>query len=167
MALSRTSMRRRPADDHLSGDEWRLFGHLLATRSGPRCECCGGDLRGVPRDRLEIQHRQARGMGGTSLVSANDLANLLLFHSACHRWVESRPTVTYVDADGEERTVGAAEIRGLWVPHQYDNGQPVPVETVPVILASGRRVYLDPVSAPYIERPDRWTYTGPLVVPGR
>lgn len=152
----------------LTKAEWRVVGHLLATRSGPRCECCGADLRGVPRDDLEIQHRRARGMGGTDLEDANNLANLLLFDRRCHRWVESRPTVVVRDRDtGADVKVDAASARGLWMPHEYDDGVPRQVHEVPLVLWSGRRVFLDPVSAPYVDHPDQWGFPGPLVTPSQ
>ncbi len=160
MALRRTAMRRRPADNHLSGAEWESVQHVLNVRTGSRCECCGGSLYGVPREQVEIQHRRAQGMGGTDLAEANNLANLLLLHGFCHRWVESRPS----DPRGRPY-LDLARVRGLWVPHDYDDGVPVPVEAYPLVLHSGRRVLLDPVNAPYLPHADEWGYRGPVAVP--
>lgn len=153
-------MRRRPADNHLSGLEWEQVEHLLMVRTGGLCECCGRSVWGLPREHIEIQHRRAQGMGGTDEAEANSLANLLLLHGDCHRWVESRPS----DPRGWPHP-DVAQVRGLWVPHTYDDGVPVPVETVSLVLWSGRQVLLDPVNAPYLNHPDEWGYRGPLVIP--
>jgi hypothetical protein len=165
-AMRRTEMRRGPADNHLSRDEWRIVRHNLAVRSGHCCEQCGGSVWGLSDNEVEVQHRRAQGMGGTDLGEANSLANLLLFHARCHRWVESRPVQRFV-IDGEPVDIDVAKIRGLWVPHTTDDGEPVPVETYPLVLFSGRQVFLDPVSAPYVKHPDEYGFPGPLVVHGR
>jgi hypothetical protein len=158
--MRRTAMRRRAADNHLSGDEWVQVEHALKVRSGTACECCGTSLAGVPREQVEIQHRRAQGMGGTDAAEANSLANLLLLHGFCHRWVESRPS----DPRGYPHH-DLARVRGLWVPHEYDDGVLVPVDTYPLVLHSGRRVLLDPVNAPYLKDPDEWGYRGPVAAP--
>ncbi len=148
--MKRTSIRRRPADNHLGRDEWDHVFLNLQTRSGNRCECCGGSADQVTRDEIEVQHRRAQGMGGTALVETNDLSNLLLLHRRCHRWVESRPS----DPRGPQFP-DLAEQRGLWVRHSYGgDGAPIPVQTYPLVLWSGRRVFLDPVVPIYLPHPD-------------
>ncbi len=148
----------------LTREEWDFLTRLLLFRSGHRCECCGQDITGVSRDYLEIQHRRARGMGGTSLEETNNMANLLIFHQRCHHWVESRPG-NPAGPDGPD----LAEQRGLWVRHAYRDGVPVPVEEVPLVLyPSGRQVFLDPRPLPlfYIDHPDPYGYTGVVTFPG-
>lgn len=154
--MTRTAMKRRSADNHLSTQEWEQTFHLLITRSGLLCEgrtpACippGGRLEELPRERISIQHRRAQGSGGTSREDVHCLANLLVLcgtgtGAGCHPWVECH-----------ERA--AAEARGLWVRHEYDaNGNPVPIWTYPLVLFSGRRVLLDPVSPIYLPHPDPW-----------
>lgn len=111
----------------------------LLTRGGGRCEATtpncvapGGVLLGMQRGQVSIQHRRARGSGGTRDGEVHCLGNLLLLCGdgvrGCHGWVECR-----------ERA--AAEERGLWV----RRGVTPPWE-VPVILGSGRVVRLDRVA---------------------
>lgn len=153
-ALKRTAMRRRLADNHLTRDEWAELFHRLLERSGglcegrtPACIAPGGSIVGMPRERVSIQHRRAQGMGGTDLAETHNLANLLVLcgtgTSGCHGWVEC-----------QERD--EAERRGLWVRHEYRDGEPVPVEEYPLVLSSGRRVLLDPVVPMYLRHPDEW-----------
>jgi hypothetical protein len=104
----------------------------------------------MPRDQVSIQHRRARGMGGTDLAEGS-LANLLVICGdgvrCCHGWIEI----------GER---GEAERRGLWVRHATDaDGQPVPVERYPLVLWSGRRVLLHPTEPIYLPHPDPWGVT--------
>lgn len=62
---------------------------LVLARDGYRCVRCGQDLTGRP---YSIHHRFPRGMGGTSLASVHDPANLILLggtgSTGCHGWVE-------------------------------------------------------------------------------
>lgn len=147
-----STLKAKRPDNHLSKAESDAMFLFLQTRSGNRCECCGCPVDDVTRDAVEVQHRRAQGMGGTALEEANSLANLLLLHGRCHHWVESRPS----DPRGPSFP-DLAEARGLWVRHAYDDGgDPVPVETYPLVLASGRRVFLDPVVPIYLPHPDPW-----------
>jgi hypothetical protein len=153
--VKRSKIRSRPADNHLTAAEWEAQFHLLLVRSGEQCEgrtpwCLApnGSVRGMPRERISIQHRRAQGMGGTSLTETNDLANLLLLCgtgiTGCHGWVEV----------GER---GAAEARGLWVRHEHDkDGNPIPLTDYPLVLHSGRRVLLHPTAPLYLPHPDPW-----------
>jgi hypothetical protein len=152
--MRRTPMRRHRPDNHLSRDEWDTLTQLLLVRSGgyceartPACAAPGGLIIGMLRDQVSIQHRRAQGMGGTDLVEANELSNLLLFcgtgTTSCHGWVET-----------QERQ--RAQDWGLWVPHDRRDGEPVPVEEYPLTLWSGRRVLLDRSSPTYIRHPDEW-----------
>lgn len=149
--MVRAEMKRKPADNHLTGDEWAEVYRLLLVRSGGRCEggtpwCLapGGRVDGMPRGRVSIQHRRAQGAGGTALTEANTLSNFLTLCGSgvtgCHGWVETRERAAALDL-------------GLWVRHEYDNGFPVPVWRYPVTLPSGRRVYLHPEQPRYLDEP--------------
>lgn len=158
--VKRSSIKSKRPDNHLTREEWRIVRHNLAVRSGHRCEKCGISTWGLSDDLVEVQHRRAQGMGGTSRKETNSLANLLLLHRDCHRWVESRPS----DPRGPQYP-DLAEQRGLWVRHDHDDdGNPVPVETYPLVLESGRRVLLNPTVPIYDDHPDPWG-VGSCVVP--
>ncbi len=164
-------MKSRPADNHLSRAEVEEQFHLLLTRSGGLCEgqgpqCLAAHQRGyvwdMPRERVSIQHRRAQGMGGTSLAETNQLGNWLLLCgtgvTGCHGWVE---TTEAGRAEGKRR--------GLVVMHDYRDGEPVPVEEYPLILHSGRRVFLHPTQPIYLPHPDPYdleTLLRGRVVPG-
>jgi hypothetical protein len=133
----------------LTAEFWQERLQLLLIRSGghceartPKCAAPGGVLTGMDRRRMSIQHRRARGMGGTDDPDANELGNLLIVCgdgvSACHGWIE-------VDERAE------AERRGLWVRHT-----PAPVWEYPLVLWSGRRVLLHPTQPLYLPHPDPW-----------
>ncbi len=131
----------RPADDNLSPAEWALVRQWLPMRSGSRCESCGGPL--LDHD-SEIQHRRARGMGGSALPDTHNLSNLLVLHRPCHRAVEDRRDPTHLE-------------RGLWLRHEYhDDGTPRLAAEYPLVLWSGRRVLLDPDQPIYLPHPDEW-----------
>jgi len=114
-----------------AADEWTVIRHLLSCRSGGKCEVCGRRI--APWPPWEAHHRLPRGMGGTTDPDENAISRLIVAHSACHAWCESRR------AD--------AASRGLLVLH----GE-VP-STVPLTLASGRIVYLDDQGL-YLRPPD-------------
>lgn len=117
--------------------EWVM--DALLFRSSGLCEartvrCLAGPdgrLDRLPAHLVSIQHRLARGMGGTSREDVHDVRDLLVFcghgTTGCHWWVEDRRP--------------GMEERGLWRRHR-----PAHVEAeegpVPVILASGRIVLL-------------------------
>lgn len=147
MPLRRTPINRKPADNHLTADEWAGIFQLLLARSGGQCEagtpwCYAPVVAGLPRNLVSIQHRRARGAGGTALPDGVDLANYLILcgtgTAGCHGWVETK-----------ERA--EAEALGLWVRHAYDDdGEPVPVASIPVTLAGGRPVLLHPTEPRYL-----------------
>lgn len=117
-----------------TAEDWRFIRHLLATRSGQRCEVCGGRLSAVVEP--TVHHRQPRGKGGTSRSDVHNLSNLLLLCggamggiAGCHGWAEANRS--------------DAEARGLIVRHGLESAD------VAVTLHSGRRVLLDPVSPFY------------------
>lgn len=65
---------------------------LVLARDGYCCTWCGGPLgEGL----YSLQHRRARGMGGTIRTDANSPANLLAVHgtgtTGCHMRIESEP----------------------------------------------------------------------------
>lgn len=148
-----------------TGDEWTAIFNDLLTRSGALCEArtvaClvpNGRLERLTRDQVSIQHRRARGMGGTDLPDTNTLGNLLLICgtgvSGCHGWIEC-----------DER--GLAEDLGFWVKHTTDeSGAPVPSYRYPVRIGGVRGQWrlLEPVIAAYRELPLalRWSETMPI-----
>lgn len=93
---------------------------IVYERDNWRCLGCGRDVSQMQW--RSVQHRKARGVGGT-----NDLSNLVtLCGSAtspgCHLWAESR--------DDE------AAARGLYVPSWNDPRE------IPVVTWTGKAVYL-------------------------
>lgn len=143
-AVKRTAFQRRPADDNLSPEEWKLQRGWLLLRSGEHCESCGGSVRGLPDDQVEVQHRRARGMGGSALPDTHKLSNLLILHRSCHREIEARTNPEHL-------------FRGLWLNHEYhDDRTPRLAAEYPLMLFSGRRVLLDPDNYPYLKHPDEW-----------
>lgn len=142
--MKRAPIRSRPVENNLSAEEWALVLAWLLMRSGETCEMCGGSLTGVLRELVEIQHRRARGMGGTSLPDTHLMSNLLVLHGACHHWIERH-----------ER--GEALVRGLRILHETDEGgDPIPASEYPLVLHSGRRVLLHPTEPIYLRHPDEW-----------
>jgi hypothetical protein len=114
---------------------WDAVRQALLVRSGglcegrtPACLAPGGRLDGGAGVVASVQHRQARGMGGSRSPGVHELANLLIFCGdgvrGCHGWTEC----------GERE---AARLRGLWVVHGVD-----PVR-VCLELWSGRLVSLE------------------------
>lgn len=122
------------------GPDWDLVYHLLAVRSGGRCEISGVRL---DRTNSSIHHRRPRAMGGTSRGDVHDLCNLILAEGhgtiGAHMWVE-------VNRE-------AATERGLLVPQNHDPAQ------VPVTLWSGRRVMLDRTAPLYLPPADGITWS--------
>jgi len=115
--LPRADRKRRPARD--TGPSPIVRG-LVITRWGFRCAACGISVIG--RD-WSIQHRQARGMGGTSDPAVNQPSNLVLLCGSatspgCHLLCEQRDP----DMHG----------RGFWL---YSWEDP---KAVPVMVASER-----------------------------
>lgn len=139
-------MRRRPPDNHLTRDEWAEVTLRLLVRSGGHCEartpwCLAapdGLLSGRADGRVvraSRHHRVPQGMGGTDDPDAHRLDRLLLLCgdgvTGCHGWVESFRE--------------AARERGLLVNRDED------AAGTAVVLASGRRVRLDPVGVFYVD----------------
>ena len=83
-----------------------------------------------------MHHRRPRGAGGTKRLDVHSLAVLVLVHGhgtiGCHWQIEDRRT--------------EAEARGFLISMHSD----VRPEDVPLVLDSGRRVQLDPVSPVYL-----------------
>lgn len=122
-----------------SAEQWRVVQHLLACRSGGRCEGCGEKF--VPGQREpSIHHRRNRGMGGTSRPDTRDLTELVL---ACAGF--SRRLAGVLGCHGRiGADPAAAEARGLLVPAALNPAD------VPLVLHSGRRVLLDPYGPHYL-----------------
>lgn|SRR5690606_11338268 len=99
---------------------------LVLERDGGACAWCGGVVGGGA---YSLQHRRARGMGGTRRRDANSPANLVTVcgsaTTGCHGWIESHP--------------GEAERRGFRLRQLAD-----PVD-VPVMYAGGAWFRLDHV----------------------
>lgn len=57
---------------------------LVLRRADGRCERCG-----MFTDAMQLHHRRARGMGGSTAVDTNTAANALALCVNCHRDVES------------------------------------------------------------------------------
>ena len=103
---------------------------LIWDRCGGLCEKCGlGLLRGQPDTTpYSLQHRRARGMGGSRDIVTQSVSNGVLLcgfattPGSCHLWCEQRP----------ERPLG-------FVLKQYENPQLVPIRHW-----SGRDLYLLP-----------------------
>lgn len=126
----------------LTGAEWEERLQWLLLRSRGLCEACGQPLGGFSRREVEIQHRRARGMGGSRAYDTNLLSNLLILHGPCHRAVEDRR--------GDEDL-----LRGLWIRHEYRDGVLIPAAEYPLQLWSGRWVLLDD-GVDYRPHPDEW-----------
>lgn len=128
---------------------WEHIVALVAARSSGRCEARTPDcLTSPPRFMIgllphSMHHRRPREMGGSKRVDTNTAANIMSLcgtgTTGCHGWVE--------------RHREAAKQRGLLVPQRMDPA------IVPVVLASGRRVLLDPFLPSYVTAPD-----GPYLV---
>jgi hypothetical protein len=130
----------------LARQEWDEITLQLLLRSGGLCEArtpaclAGPDGRLAERRdgrvvRYSRHHRQPRGAGGSALPGQHTLDRLLLLCGdgvvGCHGWVESHRAQAYA--------------RGLLVAHgAVDPGE------VPLELAGGRLVLLDPSGGFYI-----------------
>lgn len=66
--------------------DWVSFKIMLWMASGGRCAFCG---KGLGNDG-DIHHRKLRSQGG-----ADDEANCVLIHRACHHWAHMNPDAAY------------------------------------------------------------------------
>ena len=118
--------------------DWRWIRHLLACRSGQRCEICGRALGAA--DVVSVHHRDPRGMGGTRVPWVHALGGLLLVCGdgvrGCHGAAESHRS--------EARRVG------ILVDGAAPEARPW---HVPLVLASGRRVLLAENECFYLPAP--------------
>lgn len=96
----------------------------LWVRSGGRCERCGDPLRS---EGVERHHRLRRRDGG------DRLANLMLIHSPCHRWITEHPTEAkangwIVPPDGPDPGDVPVRLPGgaLWLLRDDGGKTPVP-----------------------------------------
>lgn len=102
-------------------------------RDGNRCQWCG---RHVQTDAgwYSLQHRRARGMGGSRRASTDAPANLVLVcgtgTTECHGYIEAHP--------------GEAAARGFRVSSSTDPAR------VPILDYSGK--LLDLTAGPYVHR---------------
>jgi hypothetical protein len=127
-------------------ETWRMIRHLLACRSGHRCEIGGEPLNADNEG--SVHHRQPRGIGGTSAPGVHSLERLLLVCggrlggiSGHHGQVEASREWAYR--------------MGYLVPHAAPGvaTDATDCAKVPVVLWSGRRVLLDPVALEYRPAP--------------
>lgn len=91
----------------------------------PRCQWCGEPVR-IDWGEYSLQHRRARGMGGSKLADTGQAHNGALVHGSattgCHHYIESHPKE-------------AAE-RGFRIPQGSNPAR------IPLIRWDGRKVYL-------------------------
>lgn len=118
--LSRTERKRRPARD--TGPS-RAVRAAVWAREGGACAACGTSLAGWA---YSVQHRAARGIGGTSDPAANRAPNLVLLCggalTGCHGLAEARDPVMHS--------------RGFWI-YSWESAA-----LYPVALAGGATVWL-------------------------
>jgi hypothetical protein len=90
VSVKRAAASGRPARPRDTGPDRTTRG-LVLERDDWRCFCCGAVVLGQPHN---LQHRDARGMGGTSDPAANSPANLITLAgtpiTGCHGRVEKR-----------------------------------------------------------------------------
>lgn len=89
---------------------------IVHQRAGSCCERCGRSIVNIP---AEMDHRRAKGMGGSLRKSTHSPANASLLCADCHRWKHANPNKA---ADSG------------WHVRQWESP-----ETVPLIDAFGNR----------------------------
>lgn len=121
--------------------DWAYIRHLLAVRTGDRCEATGE--RNRPGLAFEVHHRRAKRLGGTSMGWSDWVGNLTYLTRAAHVLVHAHPAAAvacgYTVYDpalpwdtpitlwgGQKVMLGAAD--PLWIP-TYQFGRTLP-ETV-------------------------------------
>lgn len=138
------------------GPAWEHITALVISRSGGRCEirspAClarryGFNVFTLPDHLRSFHHRRPRGMGGSKAADTHTAAALVLTcgHGTvgCHWYAEDHREWAFA--------------RGLLVPQRTD-GLPTDPATVPLTLASGRRVLLDEHAPNYLPAPDGMPY---------
>lgn len=90
---------------------------IIDARSGGNCEV---GLHGCTGMAVDIQHRRARGMGGSRLASTNLPGSLLAVCRSCHSRIEGNLVVARVNGWSVRQAVanpgGVAVLRlGVWV----------------------------------------------------
>lgn len=112
---------------------------LVLARDLHACVRCGADLFGLRGVGWSIQHRRARGMGGTDRPDTNQPQNLLAVcgsgTTGCHGWMEGHPI--------------GAEVAG-WRVRQSDDPRRMPVDH-----ARYGRVFLTPNGSIRTRTPSR------------
>lgn len=127
--MKRTALRRRRDTPRrrdaprFSADEWAVASEVLYRRCGGRCDWCGSRLD----NDAARHHRQRRRDGG------DRLANLVLLHTACHRWVHANPVlargngfIVPVGTDPASAPLYRGYHAGWWL--LADDGRVIPTE---------------------------------------
>ena len=76
---------------------------IVGARSGGACEV---GLRGCTGAAVDIQHRRARGMGGSRLASTNLPSSLIAVCRNCHSWIEGHLEVARLRGWSVRQSVG-------------------------------------------------------------
>lgn len=116
---------------------WVIIRRDSDDNDNPVCQWCGGVVR-VEWGEYSLQHRRARGMGGSKLKDTGQAQNGTLVHGSattgCHHYIESHPdeaaergfrirqgqnplTVPLVDANGTKWWLRADGTRTTTPPH--------------------------------------------------
>lgn len=116
---------------------WLIIRRDSDDNDNPVCQWCGGAVR-VEWGEYSLQHRRARGMGGSKLKDTGQAQNGTLVHgcatTGCHHYIESHPdeaaergfrirqgqnplTVPLVDANGTKWWLRADGTRTTTPPH--------------------------------------------------
>lgn len=89
---------------------------LVLARSSGMCEVMVDNL--CTFHAVDLQHRRARGSGGSKRVDTNTAANCLACCRACHRYAESRAADAeangWVIPNNRRPPINPASVRVLW-----------------------------------------------------
>ena len=106
---------------------WIIIGRDTDEHGVPRCLWCGEPVV-IDWGEYSLQHRRARGMGGSKLADTGQAHNGALVHGSattgCHHYIESHPK--------------EAAARGFRIPQGSNPAR------IPLITWDGRELYLTP-----------------------
>jgi hypothetical protein len=126
-APKKTTAKAAPKDTGPS-DETR---QLVIARDAETCQWCGKPIRDHGFG-YSLQHRVARGMGGTSDPAINSPANLVLVGGSgttdCHGYIESHPNEARergfrVDRDTDPADVALVPWNGVAIHLDHEGGK--------------------------------------------